>query len=157
MIHPPADAPPEISAELEAARERLIEAVATLRKRGHSIMVFLVGQGRFEEALRRLVRQRKLSTCVTFVQAIGDLSQVMRNADIFVDPSPDGAFVSHGLEAMGAGMVVVTVPNTICDYYRDGETVLLCEKTMSEAIAHTIEQLLRDRDRARRIVTDAME
>ncbi|MGB2987565.1 MAG: glycosyltransferase family 4 protein [Phycisphaerae bacterium] len=137
--------------------DRLIEAVDLVRKRDHTVLLFLLGQGRQESALRRMIRERKLSSCVTLAHPAGDPSQAMHSADIFVRPSADTAFTTDGLQAMGAGMAVVTFPNTVCDYLHHGETAVICEKPTAESLANTLEQLLTDRAGAQRIATTAIE
>ncbi len=136
--------------------ELLIEAVGLLRKRQCELLLFLLGKGAREAVLRRLIRQRRLSSMVTFAHPLGDSSQVMRAADLFIRPSADTAFVVHPLQAMGAGMVVVTFPSAVCDHLRDGETAVLCQQPTPECLADTIERLLGNRDAARKIASAAL-
>ncbi len=135
----------------------LIEAVDLLRSRKHEVLVFLLGTGRQERALRRVVRDRKLSSWITFVRPLGDLTQAMTGADIFVHPAEDTFFTVRGLQAMGTGMVVVTCPSPVCEHYRDGETAVVCGEPTAQAIADAIEGLITDKDRAKRIAAGAVE
>lgn len=137
--------------------EEIIEAVDLLGQRGHTMMVFLLGAGPREGALRRLVRERGLSASVTFANPTGDLKDAMRSTDIFIRPSGDSAFHVHPLQAMGVGTVVITYPSPICDYYRNQETAVICPQPTGSSLADTIEPLLTDRARARRIATSALE
>lgn len=137
--------------------DRLIEAVAILQKRDHSLMLFVLGQGSWEHALRREIHERRLSACVTLAHPAGDLSQAMHSADVFVRPRTDTAFTENSLQAMGAGMAVVTCPSPVFDFFRHRETALVCEKPKAESLAAAIEQLLTDRAFAQRIATAGME
>lgn len=137
--------------------DKLIQAADLLRKRDHETMVFLLGGGRQELALRRLTRERKLSSHVTFANPLGDLAQAMNSADIFVHPAQDTFFTAGGLQAMGAGMAVVAFASTVCDFYRHGETAVVCEKPTAKALADAIEALLTAPEEARRIATASME
>ncbi len=143
--------------EKESGVDRLIEAAAILRGRGHALLVFLLGQGKQESALRRLARLRGLLACVTFAQPLGDVADAMQSADIFVRPHPDTTFDVDTLQALGVGMAAVTLTNTICDYIRDQETAIVCEKPSADSLADAIEKLLNDREGARRIAAAGME
>lgn len=137
--------------------DRLIEAVAILQKRDHAVMLFVLGQGSREHALRREIHERRLAACVTLAHPAGDLSQAMHSADIFVRPRTDTAFTENSLQALGAGMAVVTCPSPVFDFFRHGETVVVCEKPKAESLADAIEKLLADRAFAQRIATAGME
>lgn len=137
--------------------ERLIAAVTLLGQRGHLLQVFLVGEGRQEPALRRLVRTKNLSSTVTFASPLADLTAAMQSADIFVRPSADSEFNADGLLAMGAGMVVVTDPSTLCDHVRAGETAMICEHPTAESLAATIDGVLNHREEAIGLAAAAME
>ena len=137
--------------------DKLIEALGILHAHDHRPLLFLVGRGRDESSLRRLAREKGLSAHITFAHALGDMTQAMSSADIFVHPSVEPALSVSGLQAMGAGMAVVTFPHEVCDYYRHDETAVVCEDATPSALADAIDQLLADRDRARRIATAARE
>jgi glycosyltransferase involved in cell wall biosynthesis len=137
--------------------DSLIGAVDILRNRGCDLLLFLLGRGRQEPSLRSMVHDRRLSSCVTMARPAGDLARAMHGADIFVRPSVDTAFSDDGLLAMGAGMAVVTLPSSVCDYYRGNETAVVCDKPTAESLAGVIEGLLNDRAEARRIAAAGME
>lgn len=135
----------------------LIEATYLLRQRGISLIVFLMGRGALESTLRRDVRERNLSACVVFARPMGDYEHALQKADIMVRPSADTAFSIDVLQAMAAGLAVVTFPSTLCDYIRPDETAIVCEPPTAASIADAIEKLVADRDHARKIATGAME
>ena len=141
--------------EVDSGVDRLIAAADLLRRRDHEFMLFLLGRGRKESAYRRLIRDRKLASCVTLARPEGDLAKVMDNADIFVRPSDVPAFSANSLQAMAAGMAVVMLPNAICDHIRHEETALVSPAPTPEALADTFERLLADRDYARKLATAA--
>ncbi len=137
--------------------DRLIEAAALIQRRGHSLLVFLLGKGPQESALRRLVGSRNLRARVTFAQPLGDIAGAMQSADIFVRPYADNRFDVDTLQALGAGMAAVTLTNTICDYIHNRETALVCDAPSAESLADAIERLLTDRPAARQMATAGME
>ncbi len=131
--------------------DRLLDAIKLLRERGHSFMLFLLGEGRRESALRRMMAEYKLSSQVTFAHPSGDLSRAMYSADILVRPAADTAFYADGLQAMGAGVAVVSVSAAVYDHLHDGETAVVCDKLTAQALADGIERLLADRAFARNL------
>ena len=137
--------------------DHLIEAAERLCRKGRRAMFFLVGQGSQESALRRQARQRKVSTTVIFAQPGDDTLSVMTSADIFVRPADRGAFYADGLLAMGAGLAVVTVPDSTGDYFRAGETALVSEDSSAESLAEGIEELLLDRLLGQRLASSALD
>lgn len=143
--------------ERDSGVDLLIEAVHILRQRGISLMAFLLGQGSFESSLRRAVHERNLSACVVFARPLGDYDAALLNADILVRPTADVAFSVDTLQAMSAGLVVVTLPSRVCDYLRDGETAVLCSSRSAASIAQAVEKLIEDRAFARGIAQGAME
>jgi glycosyltransferase involved in cell wall biosynthesis len=173
LIHPGVRASQDISCFAQADRaatvlcmspfergagvDRFIRALALLRKRECDVVAFLLGHGRQELSLRRLTRELKISSRVTFANPLGDVEQAINSADIFVHPAEDTFFTADGLQAMGAGVAVVTLANAVCDYYRHGETAIVCEKSTPEALADAIQELVSAPQEARRIATAGAE
>ncbi len=137
--------------------DKVIKAAHMLIKRGHDLLLFLLGEGPKESSLRRMAHERNLDARVIFAHPTGDLTHAMQSADIFVHPSEDTALSADGLQAIGTGMTVVTVPNTVCDYYRHDETALVTAQATAEALADAIELLLSDRATAQRLAASGIE
>jgi|GEM_PF-1284043 len=133
--------------------ECLIDAVSVLRGRGRELLVFLLGEGPLESNLRRRVRQRKLSSTVTFARPWGDPVDAMKSGDIFVRPADNGSYLINPLQAMGVGMAVVSYPCGVSDYLRNGDTAILCAGASPDSMADAIDRLLDDRTFARRLAT----
>ena len=131
----------------------LIETVDLLRKRHINVMVFLLGKGSWERTLRRRIHRQGLSPFFTIASPMGDLSQAMQSADLFVRPSVDSAFFVNGLMAMAVGAAIVTFENTACDHYRDGETAIICPEPTAACLADTIERLIQEPAYTRSIAT----
>lgn len=143
--------------ERDSGVDRLISAVGLLVQRGHTLQLFLMGEGEMEPALRRLVRTRGLSSSVTFAPLLSDLTAAMHSADVFVRPSSDSQFTADGLLAMGAGLAVVTDPSAFLDHIRAGETAMVCAHPTAESLAETIERALNHRQEAIELASAAME
>jgi len=137
--------------------DRVIKAAEVLRKRDRRAMFFLVGQGSRESGLRRLARECEVSATVAFAQPGGEALSIMDSADLFVRPADCQAFCADALQAMGAGLAVVTVPDSTGDHFRPSETALICETTSATSLAEGIEELLQDRAMAQRLGASAIE
>lgn len=133
--------------------ERLLQAARMVISRGHEVLVFLIGGGSQETALRKITQLPELRSRVTFSRPIGDWAQAMSGADIFVQPFSETAVRVEGLQAMGQGMAVIAFPSTVVDYFRHEETALVCANPTAESCAHAIERFVADYDFAKRIAT----
>lgn len=137
--------------------ERLILAVEMLVRREVELQVFLLGEGVRERALRKLVRVKKLSSCVAFAPRLDDPSSALCGADVFVHPVSAAVFPADTLAAMGLGLAVVTGPDEVCDHHRGVEIVRVCGDGSAEALAEAIDGLLRDRPGAQRLAAAGLE
>jgi glycosyltransferase involved in cell wall biosynthesis len=137
--------------------DRLIEAAALLRKKGREFMLFLLGTGMLEPALRRLIRERGLSSCITLARPSGDLTGALHSGDIFVEPSARPGFSDDILQAMSAGLVIVTAPSAFGDCCSDDETAVVLKKNKADVLADALRALLDDPPRAQRIAAAGVE
>ncbi|MEN8148912.1 MAG: glycosyltransferase family 4 protein [Planctomycetota bacterium] len=136
----------------------LIEAAARLTDRGKKLAVWIAGEGAERESLRHLARE---VGCVSFLGnvATGDLPALYGSADIFVLPSdhePWGAVVG---EAMACGLPVVVSDHvgSAPDLVVPDETGLVFPRGDAAALADTLERLLSDPGRRRRMGRRAAE
>ena len=58
-----------------------------------------------------MIRERNLAAVVTLSHPKGDLSQALDGADVYARPSADTVFHAGTLQAMAAGVAVVSSPN----------------------------------------------
>jgi len=136
---------------------QLIEAIRLLVDRGHRFLAFLLGGGPLEHSLRRLVRQLKLDTVVTFAQPSGDVLTAMVGADVFVHPAAGATISARSLQALGQGAAVVSVRGGVLDAMIEDQTAMLCKSGTPVDLADAIERLLTDRELARRLARNAIE
>jgi glycosyltransferase involved in cell wall biosynthesis len=139
-----------------AGVDRVIEAAHIIQKRGRRAMFFLLGQGPFESALRQRARELNVLSSVTFAHPGGDAFDVISSADIFVHPSSSGCLYLDALQAMGAGLAVVAVPDPAADFFHPGQTALVCEGGAVSNLADGIDDLLADRPLAQRLAAHAI-
>ncbi len=137
--------------------DRLLEALRLLRKRGHDFMAFLTGSGPVEHVLRKATHNSGLSSVVTFAQPLGEAKQIMVGADIFVRPAVEQELSVRTLQAMAAGVAVVTVEGGAPDGHIHEVTGLVCPDGRPSSLAAAIERLLKDRAFARSLAAQAVQ
>jgi len=135
--------------------DRLVEAIDALARRGHSLMVFMVGRGPYESTLRRLVHDRGLLPRVTFGRGLEDPGETMHGADLFIETSPLAEFREDVLQAMAAGLVVVAAANPAVDHLRDEETAFVASRTSAQSLLQTLERVLGNQAAAHRLAESA--
>lgn len=135
----------------------LVEAAALLREQGLEFMLFLLGHGRKESAIRALIRRRNLSSSVTIARPDEGLTHPMQAADIYVRPTSSAHVSAAPLIAMANGMVVVAPSSAVCDYLIDGETAIFCPDADPAGLAEVLTRILADKERARRLAEKSRE
>jgi len=135
----------------------LIEAAHLLLRRQRDFLLFLLGEGRRESYLRRLIRHRELSARITLAHPTGNFLQTMQSADLYLRPAPDAAFEDDVLHAMGCGAATVVTAGPIVDYVQHDETGLVCDTLDAQVLADAVDSLLLDVERARRLAYNAQE
>ena len=99
------------------------------------------------ETFRKMVEERGLEGIVLYEGPLyGDAKlEALGEADMLVHPTREDCFPLVILEAMAAGLPVVsTREGAIPDEVEDGITGILCDKGNPEALADAIETLLQD-------------
>jgi len=127
----------------------LIEAMQKVIEEFPGAELFIVGEGRLKEALRRLVTSLGMEKSVVFYPSVPDTYEVLSVMDVFAMPSLQEGLGLALMEAMAAGLPIVAsdiggIPALI----KDGYNGLLVKPGDSGALAEAILSLLRDKHRA---------
>lgn len=128
----------------------LVEACRLLKERGVAFGCSLVGARSADYpagTLETEIREKGLAGWVFYEGPAYEEEkwEAFAKADIFVHPTLNDAFPLVLLEAMGAGLpVVTTAEGGIPDMVRDGVDGLVCPKGDPEALADALERLLSD-------------
>lgn len=127
----------------------LIRAFAPLAARWPRTSLTIVGDGPERAGLEELVSTLKLRDSVSFLGFRSDIDQLLAQSDLFVLSSLSEGIPMSILEAMKAGLAVVStnvggVPATVVD----GETGLLVESGDEAAMTRALAALIEDPDRA---------
>jgi len=90
--------------------EMLIEAIDILNRRGRCVRLTIVGGGGLLERLQRLVEEKRLSNIINLTGRIEaeQMPDVYRQHDIFVSASMQEGMSNAMLEALAAGLPIVT-------------------------------------------------
>ncbi len=126
----------------------LIRAVALARKELPSINCLIIGQGPEKERLVSLSEGLGLKESILFKDFLeyAQLLSYMKAAKLFIFPSTREGFGIVVMEAMAAGLAVITVEhpmNAATELVRQGETGYICRPQPQDIASH-ITALLKD-------------
>jgi glycosyltransferase involved in cell wall biosynthesis len=129
----------------------LIEAWSVLAA-AHSARLAIAGDGDLREELEARSAQLGLGKRIEFRGDIDDVPALLRDADIYVQPSFQEGMPNSVLEAMAAGLpIVATQVSGNVDLVTDGDNGLLVPPGDAAALAAAIGRLLEDPALARRM------
>jgi starch synthase (maltosyl-transferring) len=122
----------------------LVEATAILI-RARPVQVAIVGDGPYRTELERLVARASLTDRIHLLGRRDDVPRLLRSADVFVFPSRTEGLPNALLEAMAAGLPVVTTDAPGCrDLIAHGCTGLIVPVDDAAALAREVERVLSD-------------
>jgi len=120
----------------------LLEAAASLKKRGLNLRYLFAGDGPERAELEKQIGALHLDSEVTFQGFVADVPRFLTQVDIFVLPSLHEGLGVALLEAMAAGKPIVACGvGGIPELIQDGETGSLVPPKNSEALAQAIAKL----------------
>lgn len=123
--------------------EVIIRALGKLQD--ERIYYVICGKGPLKEHLEQLARDLDLTSHVVFLGFRKDIPELCNTADISAFPSRIEGLGLAGIEAMAAGVPLVSSNvHGILDYVIDGETGFACEPDDVEGFARAIKKLADD-------------
>jgi glycosyltransferase involved in cell wall biosynthesis len=145
-----ADRPPRLLylgwLEKEKGVGELLEACRLLAP-AYEFRLSVVGEGHYSSTARETVRSNGLSDRVAFAGWLDEpaVREALASHDILVLPSWSEGLPNVMIEAMSAGLAVVTTRvGSIPDYVTHGEHALLVEPRDSRALAGAVARLIAD-------------
>ena len=121
-----------------------LRMMARLRKEGIKVKLLLVGEGELERDLRGLCRELRLMDQVTFTGYLKDVRPALAAADLFLLSSISEGLPMVLLEAMGAGLPVIsTSVGGIPEVLQDGRAGVLVPPRDPHALATALGRLVR--------------
>lgn len=120
----------------------LIEAVEILNARGYNIVVEVVGS---LDELNEIEAVCKMPVNIHFHGSViqDELKQFLQTSDIYIFPTFAEGCARSAMEAMGAGLPVVTTPNCGLPIVHN-ETGVIIPINDAEALANEVERLIND-------------
>jgi glycosyltransferase involved in cell wall biosynthesis len=118
-------------------------------------MLIVIGDGRAEGQLRKLLAALDLLQKVTIVPAIRPWRSALAAGDIFIQPQPDSAFNPFLLEAMSLGLAVAACKGGVDDLIIADQTAVVFNQNDEISIRGTLKRLLDRKEFARQIARNA--
>lgn len=118
----------------------------------HRARLFLVGDGPERDGLERLAGQLKIQDRIRFLGLRSDVPSLLKAAELFVFPSKTEGLPNALLEAMAAGLPIVTTDVAGCrDLVEHHRTGWLVPFGNPAALVGAMAELLRNREFARQL------
>jgi colanic acid/amylovoran biosynthesis glycosyltransferase len=134
----------------------LLEALASVRRRGLDVTLTIVGDGPLRDSLRDLARDLGVENIVEFTGSVGqdDIAAHYRGADLFCLPSLREGVPVVLMEAMATGVpVIASRIMGIPELVEHDVTGLLVPPGRADALADAIARLAGDDDLCDRLVS----
>ena len=135
--------------------ENLFGSIRHLVVNGYELMVVIIGGGKAETTLWKLLAALDLLRIVTIIPRRIPRRPVLRAGDIFIHPQPVDAFDPMLLEAMSVGSAVAACSGGVDDLIIDNETAVVFNPADELSITAALQKLLDGRDFAHKIARNA--
>ena len=135
--------------------ENLFSAVRHLVIGGYEFAVVIMGAGRAERPLRRLLAALDLVQTVTIVPRLQPGRAVLAAGDVFVRPRPSTAFDPLLLEAMSVGSAVAACKGGVDDLIVENQTAVVFDPADELSIRASLQRLFDRPEFARKLARAA--
>lgn len=137
--------------------ENLFGAIRHLSINGYEFMTVVIGSGRAEKQMRRLLAALGLLQTVTIVPRLKPWRSIVGAGDIFIQPAASSAFNPLLLEAMSVGQAVATCKGGVDDMIIEDKTAIVFDPSDEHSIISSLQRLLDKREFARQVARGAQE
>ena len=137
--------------------ENLFSVFRHLMIDGYEFMTVIVGGGRAERQLWKLLSALGLLHIVSIVPRHMPWRSVLAAGDIFIQPQPNFAFGPVLLEAMSIGAAVAGCKGGVDDLIIEDETAVVFDPNDELSIKRTLQRLLDRKEFARQIARTAQQ
>ena len=115
-----------------------------------------IGDGTIKKELKDLGKSLALEAKLHFIPSVSDTTEALSVMDVFVMPSLQEGLGLAIMEAMAAGVPVAgSAVGGIASLIKDGHTGILVKPADSEALADAILELLKNREKAQAMASNA--
>ncbi len=137
--------------------ENLFGSVKQLVINGYEFMLIVIGTGRAERHLRKLLAELSIMQNVIIVQRLRPWRSVLAAGDIFIQPQPNTAFNPFLLEAMAVGCAVAACKGGVDDLIIENKTAIVFDHKDEISIRSSLQRLLDKKEFARQIARNAQQ
>ncbi len=137
--------------------EKLFSALRHLHINGYEYMIVIIGGGRAETELWKLLAAFDLLPMVTFVPRTIPKRSVLATGDIFIRPRPSTTFDPFLLEAMSVGAAVAGCKGGVDDLIIEDVTAVVFNPDDELSIVGALQKLLSRPEEARKIAKNAQQ
>ncbi|MGB2809236.1 MAG: glycosyltransferase family 4 protein [Sedimentisphaerales bacterium] len=137
--------------------ENIFGAVRRLAIDGYEFLSVVIGSGRAERQMRRLLAALGLLQTVTIVPRLRPWRSVVGAGDIFIQPAVTTAFNPLLLEAMSVGVAVAACKGGVDDLIIEEQTAVTFDPDDELSIYNSLQRLFGRRELARKIARGAQE
>ena len=124
-------------------QENLILAIEQIRKSFPLIKLFIIGRGDLENHLKILVTQLKLKNVVHFMGFRKDVNRILAGMDVFVLSSLSEGMPISLIEAMNAGLSIVSTNTGGISEVKDlGGDIILVKNSSARSLSEGIKDLI---------------
>lgn len=124
----------------------LVEALEELQRRGRTFHVAVVGEGRDEAELRRLISEKGLTGQVHMLGFRSDIPQILADIDIFCAPSRSEGLPYTVLEATRQGVpVIAAAVDGLAEVLEHDKTAILIPPESPGRLVEAIERIADDK------------
>ncbi|RIK67872.1 MAG: hypothetical protein DCC65_05210 [Planctomycetota bacterium] len=135
--------------------ESMLRAARIVMQKHPNLLVFLVGKGPGEIAVRHLATSLGIEDQVIFTGRLEYLRRALEAADIFCLPSAAEPFREEILHAMACGLAITAVEASPYDGLEHGRTALLYREGADDALADHLLTLLDGHEQGRQLAAGA--
>jgi glycosyltransferase involved in cell wall biosynthesis len=137
--------------------ENLFKAVKHLVIDGYEILLVVMGGGRGERGLWKLLSSLGLLWIVTLVPRLEPWRLVLAAGDVFIQPVASNSFSPFLLEAMSAGVTVAGCKGGVDDLLIEDKTAVVFDPADELSIRTTLQRLFDRREWAQGIAAGGQE
>jgi len=137
--------------------ENLFGAVRHLAINGYEFMLVVMGAGRAERQLRKLLAALDLSHSVTIVPRLKPWRSILAAGDIFIQPQPSASFNPFLLEAMSVGSAVAACKGGVDDLVIEDQTAVVFNHQDELTIRSSLQRLFDRKEFARQLAKKAQQ
>jgi len=137
--------------------EDFFSAIRHLKIEGYEFMLVVMGSGRAERELRKLLTALDLAETVTLVPMLRSWRFILAAGDVFIQPRPAKAFNPLLLEAMSAGSAVAACKGGVDDLILEDRTAVVFDPDDELSIRAGLQKLFDRQEFARQLAKHAQD